>query len=79
MSDYLRDIKVMLHRDEYLSDKETICAALKRAGYRCSVGQAGLMWDAYSDSMAAGWMGVPDDDEEILACIRPYFDEANEE
>jgi hypothetical protein len=38
---------------------------------------AKLAWEKYSDSMAAGWMGLPSEDNEIYHCVRSYFEECD--
>jgi hypothetical protein len=49
--------------------------ALRNQGYEISYEDAKRAWEAYSESMAAGWMVIPDDDAEILACVRSYLRE----
>lgn len=31
------------------------------------------LWSNYSDSYAAGWLGLSEDDEELFDCIKPYI------
>lgn len=57
----------------YEYDIEQIVRVLKRNGYNCSKDQAKLLWQKYSDSMAAGWMILPDEDGELLGCVLPYI------
>ena len=70
----LKEIRLQLKRDEYLADKLRIQQAMHHAGYQCSITEAGDLWQAYSDGMAAGWMCLPDADENIVGNLRPYFD-----
>lgn len=57
---------------------EALQFALATMGYRASLAQAERLWDMYSDSMCAGWMNIPDHDDEIVNCIRPYFEVESE-
>lgn len=46
-----------------------IAKGFVNAGLRDALG----LWSAYSDFMAAGWLGMPDEDEEIYNCIKEYI------
>jgi|ERR1017187_10193433 hypothetical protein len=46
-----------LGRDD--SDVREIVAACQRRGYEISPSTAHEAWDAFSDSMSAGWMNLP--------------------
>lgn len=58
---------------EYLGDCAIIQRALANVGYFATLRQARRLWEEYSESYAAGWMGVPDQDEHIVRCIEPFF------
>jgi hypothetical protein len=56
----------------YPDDCKRIAEVALKAGYAVSMWEAEAIWDAYSDSMAAGWMGLPDDDEELMSIVESY-------
>ena len=51
-----------------------IMQILANKGYICDSRQAEELWQKFSNSMAAGWMMPPTDDEEVFDCIRAYID-----
>lgn len=55
-SDYIDDIKRIV---KVLLDKNIIC----------SEQNAQFLWSEYSDGMAAGWMSLPREDEDVFNCI----------
>lgn len=66
----MKKIVLKLDRDfDYPEDVERIVKVLADRGYKCSPGDAAILWDRYSDSMAAGWMMLPQDDEDVFGCI----------
>lgn len=67
---FLTDAINILNRPEYLSDTERIVKVAFANGYTISLKQAEAAWEAYSDSMAAGWMRLPEDDEELWNILR---------
>ena len=46
-----------------------VCAA---NGYQISPSDAKLAWEAFSESMSAGWMGLDDDDDSLFCTVRFY-------
>jgi hypothetical protein len=64
----------------YPEDCRRIVEVAGAAGYSVSPWEAEAIWDAYSDSMAAGWMGLPDDDNRLLDIVKMYSetDEADD-
>lgn len=59
--------------DEYIGDIRRIQAVVQAHGYECSVAQARKLWDMYSDSMAAGWMILPESDDDIWWSVSTYI------
>lgn len=59
-----------LHRPEYIEDTKRIVKVAFENGFILSILEAEELWEEYSDSMAAGWMGLPDSDEELWAIIK---------
>ena len=57
----------------YPDDVAKIVAACALRGYWIGAADATLAWEAYSDSMAAGWMMVDDDPDAVLANVLPYL------
>ncbi len=51
------------HHDCYGSDIDRIVQIYKDRGYELTRTDARLAWEAFSDSMAAGWLGLGSDDE----------------
>jgi len=45
---------------------DRIVEVLAARGYTIDRAAARVLWQNYSDSMAAGWMQLPDDDEVLL-------------
>ncbi len=54
----------------YRDDVERIHKILLDRGYDSTLEDCARLWDEYSDSMAAGWMILPDTDEEVFDQIR---------
>lgn len=56
------------------------CARIIRVGYMMGIvmttGQAQALWEWYSESMAAGWLGTRDDDE-IESAINQFIVDHN--
>ncbi len=62
------------YREEDREDCEKIKAALFKNGYvNAGLSDACWLWSEYSDSYAAGWLGLPDTDEEIFECVKNYI------
>ena len=60
--------------NEHAFDNLRIIKILADRGYICDSEQAEELWGNYSDSMAAGWMNLPPEDERVFKCIEPYID-----
>lgn len=58
---------------EFPEDVDRICKALASVGLHATFRECERLWQCYSDSMAAGWMKVPEKSEDILDCIEPYY------
>ena len=55
------------------SDAERIKEAAAALGYSITVEDAEKAWECYSESMAAGWMMLDEDDGDIWRNISHYF------
>lgn len=62
-------------RDPYQYDVERIVRIFKDRGYDLSYDDARAAWEDFSDSMAAGWMMLDDDDSAVFATLRYRLDE----
>jgi len=56
-------------------DAERIQKILLNNGYTASPKECERLWEDYSDSMAAGWMGLPEKDEDVFWRISGYLDD----
>ena len=59
-----------LNRPEYKDDTARIVQVAFKHGIILTLGQAERVWEAYSDSMAAGWMNLPKSDDELWEIIK---------
>ena len=70
-------MRVVFDRDDDNNWKRTdagrIVQTLHSHGVECSETDAITAWQAFSDSMAASWMHIPDDDIELICCVMPYL------
>jgi hypothetical protein len=62
------------HHFEYQNDIERIVKIFADRGYEISHTDAVYAWEQFSDSMAAGWMSLGDD-EEVFNDAFYYFEE----
>ena len=62
------------HGERWRSDITRIKKILIEKGYNATLTVSEMLWDKYSDSMCAGWMNLPDEDEEVFNCISSYLD-----
>jgi hypothetical protein len=62
-------MSVSSYMKSHLEDCNRIKSVLESAGIAVSVYEAYLMWETYSDRYAAGWLFLPDSDEEILNAL----------
>lgn len=73
----MRMMRFKTERDDYRYpwDVAKIQSALAANGIFVPSGDCHAAWEAYSESMCAGWLGLPDTDEEIISCIMPFLTE----
>jgi hypothetical protein len=62
------------HHFSYTHDIERIVKIFADRGYEISHQDAVQSWEAYSDSMCAGWMNLGSDDE-VFNDVIYYFEE----
>jgi hypothetical protein len=71
----LRVVVVHEEVDDYYShDCKRIVEAFKGRDLYCTAEEAKMMWERFSSSMCAGWMHVPEDNNEILGTLSPYYE-----
>lgn len=63
---------------EYGEHHRADCERIKQALINNGFPDAGLddalsLWSEYSDSYAAGWMGLPDDEQDIYDCVKRHI------
>jgi len=75
-------MKVLIpnHEYDYPEDIRRIQKAFANKDFLVSKTTAEFIWLEYSDSMAAGWLCLPESDDEIVASALPYlkYEEENE-
>lgn len=69
----IRVVKYEVDEPRYSDDIKKIVRAFADQDFCCTPKQARDMWMMYSDSMAAGWMMIGDDDRIVETCM-PYFE-----
>lgn len=58
----------------YGNDINRIVRVFADRGYEITASDAAMAWERYSDSMAAGWMCLDEDDEYVFSNAYYYFD-----
>lgn len=61
----------------YPWDIERMRNVLNAAGYEASENDIERVWIEYSDSFAAVWMRLPEDDKELLDTLLYYFNDVS--
>ncbi len=65
-----KKIVIPLNNDlTYPEDVKRIVRILAEKEIECTEMDANFLWCEYSDGMAAGWMTLPDSDEDVYRCI----------
>ena len=58
----------------YPADVAAIVETFARNGHEISAIDAHLAWDAYSDSMCAGWLGIEGPNDTIVDDLLPFIE-----
>lgn len=58
----------------YRYDCQRMVQVMAQHGYYATEEQVRRMWDKYSDSMAAGWLHLPEDDEQLFMDLSYHFE-----
>lgn len=57
-------------RDEYIEDIIRIKKIFEERGYYISLNIASDLWEEYSESLCAGWIYLPKNDDEVFSCLQ---------
>ena len=60
------------NNNPYLYDCERIVEVFEKRGYSISITDAQTIWEDYSNSMAAGWLMLPADDNDLFSQAMCY-------
>lgn len=58
---------------EHKQDVEQIISACAANGLKINFAEAFGAWSAYSESMSAGWLSLPDDNEMLFQIVREFL------
>lgn len=58
----------------WVADCERIVRVMKTAGFDISMRDAQRMWEEYSDGLCAGWIMLPESDEDIFLTLTVEVD-----
>ena len=58
------------YQHRHQSDVERLQRVMLAHGYDADLPSAADIWEDYSDSYAAGWLGMPDDDNKLWQIIQ---------
>jgi hypothetical protein len=67
------------HLEQWPEDVERIIKVFRDRDIEIDKDMAVALWEEYSDCFAAGWLGLPEDDEGIYDCIMTYSVGRNKE
>lgn len=59
----------------HIDDVKRIQVVLLKNGYDADLQSCASIWEDYSDSYAAGWLGLPESDDELFTIIGWRVDE----
>ena len=66
-------IRKIIKEDDYIhrhhSDVERLQRVMLQNGYEADLRSAADIWEEYSDDYAAGWLGMPENDDELWETI----------
>lgn len=67
-----------IDHDDYASDIRRIIEVCKKYGYDISYQDAKLAWEKHSDAYCAGWLFLPEKDNDVLSCVLSHCEELEE-
>ena len=65
----IRKIKDFNFTHRWIEDVKRIQSVLLVNGYEADLKDCADLWEEYSDDMCAGWIGLPEDDEDLWMTI----------
>ena len=65
---------MVVHRFRYGDDVYRIWVALVRAGYDVTLRDAEDLWEHHSADWCAGWLELPEKDEDIIGTLAEYLE-----
>jgi len=71
----LKTIKIKEYNKDFHEDTMRIQRVLIDKGYFAENSQCRRLWELHSEEYAAGWLTLPNKDEEIYESIRPHFED----
>jgi alpha-D-ribose 1-methylphosphonate 5-triphosphate synthase subunit PhnH len=57
----------------HADDAQLIVDAAAKNGHIVDLEKAHSAWDQYSDDRAAGWLGLPEDPDDLWEVVKPYL------
>jgi predicted solute-binding protein len=57
----------------FIEDVERIQKLMVSKGYYSTLKMSANMWEEYSDTYCAGWLGLPESDEELFNILKYYY------
>jgi hypothetical protein len=57
----------------FIEDVKRMQQLMISKGYYCTLKMIAHSWNEYSDSYCAGWLSLPDSDEELFNILRYYY------
>lgn len=72
-------IRKIIKEDNYehrhITDVKRLQRVMLQNGYESDLRSVAGLWDDYSDTYAAGWIGLPENDEELWGILRNKINE----
>lgn len=65
-------------KEFYPGDVDRIVEVCKNKGYEVSRNDVVLAWQAYSDSMCAGWLILHENDDDLFHTVKTYLQEVED-
>lgn len=69
----MRKLRLRDERDEYRHDLDRIIQIARSRGFDLDRETARKAWEAYSGSMAAGWMSLDEDDDAVWSSVSHHL------
>jgi len=67
----------MKHKENFehrfIEDVERIQQVMVSKGYYCTLKMCAHMWEEYSDTYCAGWLSLPESDDDLFNILKYYY------